>query len=108
MCKGLYTILITINIVTTIAISSFCFVLFFCFFVCLFFIGPLGYQFYYYPVLSSSNKVLPTKTCHNDLKITMHSIIQLTYQLWSHGVPSFFTLPFSLSPVIAEPQTGII
>ena len=42
------------------------------------------------------------------MKITMHSIIQLTYQLWSHGVPSFFTLPFSLSPVIAEPQTGII
>ena len=37
MCKGLYTILITINIVTTIAISSFCFVLFFVFlFVCFF------------------------------------------------------------------------
>ena len=51
MYKGLYTILITINIVATIAISLFCF---------FFFLGPLGCQFYYCQMLPSLNKVLPT------------------------------------------------
>ena len=50
MYKGLCTILITINIAATIVISLL---------VC-FFLGPLGYQFYYFQMLSSFNKVLPT------------------------------------------------
>ena len=37
------------------------------------------------------------KTCCNHLKIALHSIIQLNHQLWSHEVPSFFTLLLSLS-----------
>ena len=48
------------------------------------------------------------KTCRNHLKIALQSIIQLNHQLWSHEVPSFFTLLLSLSRVIAEPQTGKI
>ena len=49
MYKGLYTILITINIVTVIIIISL-----------FFFWGALGYQFYYFQMLPSLNKVLPT------------------------------------------------
>ena len=57
---------------------------------------------------SKAKLIQSRTTCYNDLKIALHNIIQLTYQLWSNGVPSFFTLLLSLSRVIAEPQTGII
>ena len=48
---------------------------------------------------SKAKLIQSRTTCYNDLKIALHNIIQLTYQLWSNGVPSFFTLLLKIWPL---------